>query len=50
MRYLQKSNYNLEKPFLYFATRLVGDPNIHFVGSQALVPPEVHIDIAAHKK
>ena len=26
-----KSNYNYEKPFLYLARKLVGDPNLHFV-------------------
>ncbi|VVB16062.1 unnamed protein product [Arabis nemorensis] len=41
-----KSNYNFEKPFLYFARRLAGDANLHFVESPALAPPEVHIDIA----
>ncbi|CAH2063543.1 unnamed protein product [Thlaspi arvense] len=45
-----KSNYNLEKPFLYFARRLLGEPNLHFVESPAPLPPQVHIDTAAHDK
>ena len=40
-----KSNYNYEKPFLYLARKLVGDPNLHFVEQVALAPPEVQIDI-----
>ena len=39
-----KSNYNFEKPFLWLARKLVGDPNLAFVESPALKPPEVHID------
>ncbi|KAJ6995036.1 GTP-binding nuclear protein Ran-3 [Populus alba x Populus x berolinensis] len=42
-----KSNYNFEKPFLYLARKLAGDPNLHFVESPALAPPEVTIDLAA---
>jgi len=41
-----KSNYNFEKPFLYLARKLSGDPNLHFVESPALAPPEVQIDMA----
>ncbi|PRW60009.1 GTP-binding nuclear Ran [Chlorella sorokiniana] len=40
-----KSNYNYEKPFLYLARKLVGDPNLHFVEQVALAPPEVQIDL-----
>ncbi|CAL5414293.1 unnamed protein product [Camellia sinensis] len=40
-----KSNYNFEKPFLYLARKLAGDPNLHFVESPALAPPEVQIDL-----
>ena len=40
-----KSNYNFEKPFLYLARKLVGDPNLHFVEQVALAPPEVQIDL-----
>merc|ERR1712178_264585 len=42
-----KSNYNFEKPFLWLARKLVGDPNLVFVESPALKPPEVQIDSAA---
>jgi hypothetical protein len=31
-----KSNYNFEKPFLYLARKLVGDPNLTFVEAIAL--------------
>ncbi|KAB0384229.1 hypothetical protein FD755_006146 [Muntiacus reevesi] len=36
-----KSNYNFEKPFLWFARKLIGDPNLEFVAMPALAPPEV---------
>ncbi|KAJ2894782.1 GTP-binding nuclear protein gsp1/Ran [Coemansia aciculifera] len=39
-----KSNYNFEKPFLWLARKLVGDPNLDFVQAPALQPPEVQID------
>merc|ERR1711998_818069 len=39
-----RSNYNFEKPFLWLARKLVGDPNLVFVESPALKPPEVVID------
>ncbi|KAJ4766886.1 GTP-binding nuclear protein [Rhynchospora pubera] len=45
-----KSNYNIEKPFLYVARKLAGDMNIHFVESPALAPPEVQIDLAAQQQ
>ena len=41
-----KSNYNFEKPFLWLARKLAGDPNLQFVESVALAPPEVMIDPA----
>jgi len=41
-----KSNYNFEKPFLWLAKKLVGDPHLMFVESPALAPPEVAIDQA----
>ena len=41
-----KSNYNFEKPFLYLARKLAGDPNLQFVESPALAPPEVTINPA----
>merc|ERR1711881_58960 len=39
-----KSNYNFEKPFLWLARKLIGDPNLEFVEMPALKPPEVQID------
>lgn len=41
-----KSNYNFEKPFLWIARKLIGNPTLNFVESPALVPPEVKIDEA----
>lgn len=41
-----KSNYNFEKPFLWLARKLVGDPNLTFVEAPALAPAEVEIDPA----
>jgi len=38
-----KSNYNFEKPFLYLAKRLSGDPNLALVEAPALLPIEVTI-------
>lgn len=40
-----KSNYNFEKPFLYLARKLTGDPSLHFVEQVALAPPEVTVDL-----
>ncbi|XP_039165296.1 GTP-binding nuclear protein Ran-3-like [Eucalyptus grandis] len=45
-----KSKYNLEKPFLYLARKLAGDPNLHFVEPPALTPPEVHMDFAPQQQ
>ena len=39
-----KSNYNFEKPFLWLARKLIGDPNLEFVAMPALAPPEVTMD------
>jgi GTP-binding nuclear protein Ran len=39
-----KSNYNFEKPFLWLARKLIGNPNLEFVAAPALRPPEVEID------
>ncbi|CAG9817056.1 unnamed protein product [Phaedon cochleariae] len=39
-----KSNYNFEKPFLWLARKLIGDPNLEFVAMPALVPPEIQMD------
>lgn len=41
-----KSNYNFEKPFLWLARKLVGNPGLEFVAAPALAPPEVTIDQA----
>ena len=41
-----KSNYNFEKPFLYLARKLVGDPSLAFVGEIAIAPQEVVLDPA----
>ncbi|KAI3986307.1 hypothetical protein MKX01_002152, partial [Papaver californicum] len=45
-----KSNYNFEKPFLYFARKLSGDQTVHFVDSPALAPPEVVIDLERQRE
>ncbi|XP_059167302.1 uncharacterized protein LOC131949420 [Physella acuta] len=45
-----KSNYNFEKPFLWLARKLVGDPNLEFVEMPALIPPEVQMDAALARK
>ncbi|KAL5109577.1 GTP-binding nuclear protein Ran [Taenia crassiceps] len=39
-----KSNYNFEKPFLWLARKLFGDPNLEFVAMPALQPPEFQMD------
>ncbi|CAI4815637.1 CEL_1a_G0050870.mRNA.1.CDS.1 [Saccharomyces cerevisiae] len=39
-----KSNYNFEKPFLWLARKLAGNPRLEFVASPALAPPEVQVD------
>lgn len=39
-----KSNYNFEKPFLWLARKLIGDPNLEFAAMPALLPPEVTMD------
>merc|ERR1712134_68261 len=45
-----KSNYNFEKPFLWIARKLVGDPNLQFVEIPALAPKDVEIDEAEQQK
>ncbi|KAG0519326.1 hypothetical protein BDA96_09G254600, partial [Sorghum bicolor] len=45
-----KSNHNFEKPFLYLARKVAGDPNLHFVEAVALKPPEVTIDMATQQQ
>jgi len=39
-----KSNYNFEKPFLWMARKLIGDPNLELVAMPALAPPEIVMD------
>nr|CDS33870.2 GTP binding nuclear protein Ran [Hymenolepis microstoma] len=39
-----KSNYNFEKPFLWLARKLFGDPNLEFAAMPALAPPDVQMD------
>ncbi|KAH8262614.1 hypothetical protein KR026_003542 [Drosophila bipectinata] len=39
-----KSNYNFEKPFLWLARELFGDPQLKLIEMPALLPPEVHMD------
>jgi GTP-binding nuclear protein Ran len=41
-----KSNYNFEKPFLWLARKLIGDPDLELVSMPVLVPPEVTMDPA----
>ena len=41
-----KSNYNFEKPFLWLARKLVGNPGLDFVAGVALAPPTVQVDQA----
>lgn len=39
-----KSNFNLEKPFLYLVRKLCGNSECVFVKSTAMIPPEVLVD------
>jgi GTP-binding nuclear protein Ran len=39
-----KSNYHFEKPFLWLARKLVGNPNLQFAENPALQPAEVAVD------
>jgi len=48
-----KSNYNFEKPFLYLARKLSGDPTLEFTAAAALAAPEVQFSaeqIAAQER
>ncbi|KAJ3077108.1 GTP-binding nuclear protein gsp1/Ran [Podochytrium sp. JEL0797] len=45
-----KSNYNFEKPFLWLARKLIGNPTLEFVADPALRPPEVTVDPALLKQ
>ncbi|KAL3747622.1 hypothetical protein ACJRO7_016427 [Eucalyptus globulus] len=40
-----KSNYNVEKPSLYLARKLAGNPGLHSVRTLALAPPKVQVDL-----
>ncbi|RKF53911.1 GTP-binding nuclear protein GSP1/Ran [Erysiphe neolycopersici] len=40
-----KSNYNFEKPFLWLARKLVGNPQLEFVAAPALAPPTESVDV-----
>lgn len=40
-----KSNYNFEKPFLWLARQLAGDPKLVFVEGIAVMPPEIVMDL-----
>ena len=39
-----KSNYNFEKPFVWLARKLIGDPKLEFVAMPAVAPLEVVMD------
>lgn len=39
-----KCNYNFEKPFVWLARKLTGNPNLDLVAAPALAPPEVQVD------
>lgn len=39
-----KSNYNFEKPFLWLARKLTGNPGLEFVAEVSLAPPEMTVD------
>ncbi|EFX03177.1 GTP-binding nuclear protein gsp1 ran [Grosmannia clavigera kw1407] len=41
-----KSNYKFEKPFLWLARKLVGNPSLDFVAAPALAPPTAQVDEA----
>ena len=45
-----KNNYNIAKPYLYLARKLVDDSTLIFVESPATAPPEVEISSAARAK
>jgi GTP-binding nuclear protein Ran len=42
-----KSNYNFEKPFLWLARKLSGQPGLEIVAAPALKPPEAAVDPVA---
>jgi GTP-binding nuclear protein Ran len=40
-----KMNYQFEKPFIWLAKKLSGNPEVKFVEAPALKPPEAQIDM-----
>lgn len=40
-----KSNYNFEKPFIWLARKLTGNPSLELTAAPALAPAEVKIDV-----
>ena len=44
-----KTNYNFEKPFLYLARKVIGQPNLAFTEAPALLPADVGFSIDAQK-
>lgn len=40
-----KNNYNFEKPFLWIARKLAGNPKLVFMEAPALAPPDANIDL-----
>ncbi len=44
-----KSNYNFEKPFLYIARKLTGNPQCNFVEAPALLPPDPQNAVSAEQ-
>jgi len=45
-----KSNYNIEKPFLFLCKKLLGNNEVHFVEQPAVLPPEIPIDESTIKQ
>lgn len=41
-----KANYNFERPFLYLARKLAGNPQLEFIVAPALASPEAMVDQA----
>ncbi|XP_020813051.1 GTP-binding nuclear protein Ran-like [Drosophila serrata] len=39
-----KLYYNIDKPFLWLAGKLMGDPKLKFAATPALLPPEMKVD------
>ena len=44
-----KTNYNFEKPFLYLARKVIGQPNLVFTEAPALLPADAGFNIDAQK-